>query len=67
MQADWLWALAGGGFGIGWALSGLCPGPAVASVSWGGLGAGIFLLSMLGGMWLVPVLRTRLDGAALRV
>ena len=63
------WPLIGGSvlFGMGWALSGLCPGPAVASVSWGGLGGGIFLLSMVGGMWLAPVLRTRLDGAVLRV
>lgn len=63
------WPLIGGSilFGMGWALSGLCPGPAVASVSWGGLGGAIFLLSMVGGMWLAPWLRTRLDGAARRV
>ncbi len=51
-------------FGAGWALSGLCPGPALASVSWGGFGSIVFLAAMLGGMALTPRLRTRLDGNA---
>ena len=54
-------------FGIGWALSGFCPGPALASVSWGGIGGLVFLAAMLAGMALTPRLRTRLDGGPARV
>lgn len=38
-------------FGFGWALSGLCPGPAVASISFGGVSGLVFLCAMLGGMY----------------
>ncbi len=51
-------------FGMGWALAGLCPGPALASISFGGAGGLVFLLAMLGGMVAAPALRRRLDGAA---
>lgn len=51
-------------FGMGWALAGLCPGPALASISFGGAGGLVFLLAMLGGMVVAPALRARLDGAA---
>ena len=34
-------------FGMGWGLSGFCPGPAFASLSFGGSGGFIFLASML--------------------
>ncbi len=45
-------------FGAGWGLSGLCPGPAMASATFGGLGGLIFLLSMAAGMKAaVPVRR----------
>ncbi len=45
-------------FGAGWGLSGLCPGPAIASATFGGLGGLIFLLSMAAGMKAaVPVRR----------
>ena len=37
-------------FGMGWALAGLCPGPALASVSFGGTGGLVFLLAMAAGM-----------------
>lgn len=37
-------------FGLGWALAGLCPGPALASASWSGAGGAIFTLAMIGGM-----------------
>ena len=61
-------ALIGGSvlFGIGWALSGLCPGPAIVSVSWGGISGLIFLAAMLAGMWSAPMVRTRLDGRLAR-
>jgi uncharacterized protein (TIGR01244 family) len=51
-------------FGMGWALAGLCPGPALASISFGGVGGLVFLLAMLGGMIAAPALRARLDAAA---
>jgi uncharacterized protein len=37
-------------FGIGWALAGYCPGPALASVFTGGLDAVAFVAAMLVGM-----------------
>jgi len=50
-------------FGAGWGLVGLCPGPSVASLSYGGIGGIVFILSMVGGMWAAPILRSRLDAA----
>jgi len=50
-------------FGAGWGLVGLCPGPSVASLSYGGIGGIVFILSMVGGMWAAPMLRSRLDAA----
>jgi uncharacterized membrane protein YedE/YeeE len=51
-------------FGMGWGLSGLCPGPAIASLSFGGIGGIVFLVAMLAGMMIAPPLRTRLDQQA---
>lgn len=48
-------------FGIGWGLVGLCPGPALASLSYGGWQGAVFLVAMLAGMWAVPPLRRALD------
>jgi uncharacterized membrane protein YedE/YeeE len=50
-------------FGAGWGLVGLCPGPAIASISWGGAGGVTFVLAMGLGMWIAPYLRERLDRA----
>lgn len=47
-------------FGMGWGLAGLCPGPAMASLSWGGTGGVVFLAAMSAGMWVAPPLRNRL-------
>ncbi|MGR3290675.1 MAG: DUF6691 family protein [Paracoccaceae bacterium] len=44
-------------FGIGWAVSGFCPGPAMASLSYGGTGGLIFMAAMLAGMYLQPSLK----------
>jgi uncharacterized protein (TIGR01244 family) len=41
-------------FGIGWGLVGLCPGPALAVVSFAGPGGLVFLLAMGAGMVLAP-------------
>ena len=48
-------------FGIGWGLSGLCPGPSIASLSFGGIGGVVFVIAMLVGMMAAPALRARLD------
>ena len=39
-------------FGIGWGLSGYCPGPALATLLTGQIDVAIFVLAMLPGMWL---------------
>lgn len=39
-------------FGIGWGLSGLCPGPALVSVVQGGQGIVTFVVAILVGSWL---------------
>lgn len=39
-------------FGVGWGMSGYCPGPAVVSLGLGSREAGVFFAAMLGGMWL---------------
>jgi uncharacterized membrane protein YedE/YeeE len=54
-------------FGMGWGLAGLCPGPAIASLSFGGLGGLIFVGAMLLGMLMAPMVRARLDRRALAV
>jgi uncharacterized membrane protein YedE/YeeE len=48
-------------FGMGWGLAGLCPGPALASLTWGGLSGLIFMVAMMAGMMAMPPLRSRLD------
>ena len=51
-------------FGMGWALAGLCPGPALASIGYGGWGGLVFLLAMSAGMLAAPMVRARIDAAA---
>lgn len=48
-------------FGMGWGLAGLCPGPAMASLVWGGTGGIVFLVSMIAGMLAAPPLKHRLE------
>lgn len=48
-------------FGAGWGLAGLCPGPSLASLSYGGWQGFGFLAAMILGMWLaVPAKRLNL-------
>ena len=54
-------------FGMGWGLSGLCPGPAIASLGFGGTGGIIFAASMVAGMLIAPPLRARLDQPVITV
>lgn len=51
-------------FGAGWGLVGLCPGPAIASLSWGGTGGIVFILAMVAGMLAANPIRTRIDQVA---
>lgn len=44
-------------FGLGWGIAGLCPGPAAASLFFGGLPVGLFMAAMLAGMLLAARLR----------
>ena len=46
-------------FGIGWGLAGYCPGPALASLAYGGLKPLLFVIAMLGGMGLFEMLEHR--------
>ena len=48
-------------FGAGWGLVGLCPGPALASLSYGGIGGAVFLIAMALGMLGAPFAARRLD------
>lgn len=41
-------------FGTGWGLSGFCPGPALASSTFGGFEGLVFLAAMLAGMVIAP-------------
>jgi len=51
-------------FGAGWGLSGLCPGPAMASLGWGGWGGLAFVVAMLTGMGLAPKAQVMLDAVS---
>ncbi len=51
-------------FGMGWGLAGLCPGPAMASLSYGGIEGLVFLAAMMAGMFAAPPVRGWVDGLA---
>lgn len=51
-------------FGAGWGLVGLCPGPAIASLSWGGMGGIAFILAMIAGMLVAQPIRLRTQRVA---
>ncbi len=51
-------------FGVGWGLLGLCPGPSMASLGFGGTTGVLFLLAMIAGMVAAPPVRRRLDAIA---
>jgi uncharacterized protein len=51
-------------FGLGWGMSGICPGPAISLIAFQPDGIWLFLAAMLGGSLLGGlVLRPRLQGA----
>jgi len=50
-------------FGAGWGLVGLCPGPAIAALTIGGLPVVIFFIAMGAGMALYEIINTQLPPA----
>lgn len=50
-------------FGLGWGLSGICPGPGIVSVATGTMATVPFVAAMLAGIWL----HGRLDAARARL
>jgi uncharacterized protein len=60
-RVDWPLIAGSLSFGAGWGLVGLCPGPAMASLTWGGVPGLLFLVAMVAGMLAAPPLRRRLD------
>ena len=53
-------------FGVGWGLSGLCPGPAIVSIASGQLGAIVFVASMIAGMAIHRSVARAASGAGAR-
>ena len=54
-------------FGVGWGLSGICPGPGVATLLLGGFDYHMWFLAMVSGMWAyygVGVAASHLGGSA---
>ena len=51
-------------FGVGWGLAGLCPGPAIASLGFGGSQSALFVLAMLLGMRLTPSIRLQISSSS---
>lgn len=51
-------------FGAGWGLSGYCPGPALASLSTGNFGLGLFVTAMLVGLVMTKRLRAKAETVA---
>ncbi|MFY0597562.1 MAG: hypothetical protein JXQ85_14115 [Cognatishimia sp.] len=48
-------------FGMGWGLAGLCPGPSIASLSYGGWPHWVFFVALIAGMTFSPRIREKLD------
>lgn len=48
-------------FGLGWGLSGICPGPGLVIAVSGSVGALVFILAVSAGMWLAPRLQDHLN------
>ena len=49
-------------FGVGWGLSGYCPGPAIASLGSGAHGAFAFVAAMIAGILAAGLVRSRAAG-----
>ena len=63
-QIDRRLVLGGLTFGVGWGLAGYCPGPALASLTQGGMKPLLFFVAMLAGMALFEVLERMKNASA---
>lgn len=59
-KSIWRYLLGGSIFGLGWALSGACPGPMVVNIGYGFISMAIVFFFALVGTYLYGVLRTKL-------
>ena len=59
-KSIWRYLLGGSIFGLGWALSGACPGPMVVNIGYGFLSMGIVFFFALVGTYLYGELSTKL-------
>lgn len=57
-------ALGSALFGVGWGLSGLCPGPAMASLGFGGWQGMVFFVAMVAAMMAQPRVTAALSRAS---
>ena len=48
-------------FGVGWGLSGICPGPGIVLLASGHGMAYLFMAAVIAGMWLVQLIRNKRD------
>jgi uncharacterized membrane protein YedE/YeeE len=46
-------------FGVGWGLSGICPGPGIVLLASGQGMAYLFMAAVIAGMWVVPLVRNK--------
>ena len=56
----WRYILGGTLFGLGWALTGACPGPLFAQIGAGAFVIGVTILSAIAGTWVYGYFRERL-------
>ena len=63
-DADRALVLGSLAFGFGWGLAGLCPGPSLAVLTFGGWNGLLFLVAMMAGMVAAPFVRVRIDRLA---
>ncbi|MFM2484258.1 DUF6691 family protein [Celerinatantimonas yamalensis] len=54
---DWQLIVGAALFGVGWGLVGICPGPAITSISSAATPLLLFVIAMLSGMWLANQVR----------
>ena len=48
-------------FGIGWGLGGFCPGPGIVSTTTLGIEVGVFITSMIGGIWMFQKVNSQIQ------
>jgi uncharacterized membrane protein YedE/YeeE len=59
-KSVWRYLIGGSVFGLGWALSGACPGPMVVNIGYGYLSMAIVFLSAIIGTYLYGAIKNKL-------